>query len=155
MNYKKPLFLVCTLLIFTGCMNNDNNLSLEPDGDRSLELTKLSSGGEFHQQAANQAKGIISNYEEITGVRAVNYEDELLIAVDVDHLDRFVLDDIENEVKKNVKQNFAQMQITVSTDQKIYIELEDLEQALQANNISKDNFKKRFDKIKKLSKEET
>jgi|SRR5690625_2160708 len=158
MKTKKLLFIfIGILLITTACMNNkkDNTLSLEPTGNQSLPLSKLSSKGITDQQPADQAKQFLSNYEEITRVRAVNHDNDLLIAIEVDHLDRFQLDDIEREVRKKIKSNFSNLNITISSDKKILLELRDLETVITEKKISEDDIKKRITEIKKLSKEQT
>lgn len=143
--------------MLVGCMNNNEKFSLEPtnNGNDQLELSKLASNSNIDQQPANDAKQIVSQYDEVSHVRAVNYDNNLLIALDVDHLKRFDLDDIEKKVQNEIKRNFSTMKITLSTDQKILIELRKLEKAIQANDISEEQVKKRLDKLKKLSNEET
>lgn len=155
MNVKQIIFIIGIVLLFTGCMKNDRGLSLGPNGNESPELVKLSARGDMDQQPSNQAKQIISNYEEVTGVRAVNHDNQLVVAVEIDHGDRFRLDDIERELKKEIKRNFSKMTVTLSTDQKLLLELRNLENDIQANNISKNAIKKRLHELKKLSEEET
>src|SRR5699024_8006603 len=92
------------------------------------ELTKLSVRGVTDQQPSDQAKEFLSHFEEISGVRAVNHDGEIVIAVDVHHHDRFSLDNIEEALRKDVRQNFSNMKVTLSTDQKIFIELKQLEE---------------------------
>lgn len=155
MNINKTLFIIGTLLMFTACMNNEGNLTFEPNQNEDLELVKLSADGVVDQQPANQAKEILSNYEEISRVRAVNHDSNLLIAVEIDHNERFNLDNIEREVRKKIKQNFSKMKVTVSTDQKLLLELRHLENAIAENRISEQALEKQMDKLIKLSKEET
>lgn len=155
MNVKKMIFIALVLIIFSGCLNKDKNLTLEPKGNQPMGLVKLASDEKIDQQPSNNAKELLSNYEEISGVRAVNHNNQLVVAVDVDHDDRFNLDNIERDVSKKIKRDFSNMKVTISTDQKILLELEDLENALQKNNISEKELKKRLQEIKKLSKEQT
>lgn len=155
MYLQRVLYIFFCLLMLTACMNNQNENSLEPSGNRDLELVKLSSHGTTDQQPSNQAKEIISNYEEVSGVRAVNYDNELLIAVEVEHHERFALDKIESDLRKKIKQNFSEMKVTLSTDQKIFIELRQLEEDFLANDISEKQLQKRIKKLINLSKEKT
>lgn len=150
---KKWFIGVCLTLMLIGCANND--ALRQSDGDDSLELTKLSVRGVTDQQPSDQAKEFLSHYEEVAGVRAVNHEGQLLIAVDVKHHDRFSLDTIEKDLRKDVRENFSNMKITLSTDKKIFIELKQLEEDMLAQNVTEDDIKNRLKKIKKLSKEET
>lgn len=143
----------CILLLFTGCMQKDSNV--EPTGNRTLELTKLSTKGITDQQPADQAKEFLSHYEEVSGVRAVNHKGQLLVAVEINHHDRFFLDNLERELRKDVKKNFQEMKVTLSTDQKIFIELDQLETDMTNKDISQKEIKKRMNDLKKLSKEQT
>lgn len=150
---KKLFILCCLFLLLIGCTNNDPTYQSTKKDD--LELTKLKSDVPVDQNPANQAKEYLSHFEEVSAVRAVNYENDLVIAVDINHHDRFQLDHLEKELTKDVKKNFSNMEITFSTDRKILIELKRLEEDIQNRNVSEDGIKKRLQKIKKLSREET
>lgn len=157
MNLKKTIivFIMGCLLLLAACMNQKGNYSLEPPKDQPLELTKLSSGGKHEQQAANQAKEILSNYGEVSEVRAVNHNNHLLVAVDVPQHERFQLDKIENTLRDKINKNFSEINVTLSTDQKLLIELEQLEKDIQEDKVSKEDVKKRLKKLKELSQENT
>src|SRR5690625_2223606 len=88
------VFLIC-LLVSIGCTNKDREQVLEPTGNQPIELIKLKSNSVADQNASNQAKEIVSKYEEVAGVRAINYDNQLIVAIDVDHFDRFHLTTIE------------------------------------------------------------
>lgn len=150
----KKLLIVCsiTLLLF-GCTNKDP--TWESQSNDSLELTKLSAKGVTDQQPADQAKQMLSHYEEVAGVRAVNHDGELVVAVDVHHHERFSLDNIEKALRKDIRKNFSNMNVTLSTDQKILIELKQLEEDMLEKKVTKQDIKERLTKLKKLSKEET
>lgn len=158
---KIDLRMISTLLIvsiftLTGCMNNNDEQSLQRTGDnQNLELIKLQSAGINDQQAANQAKQIISEYEEVTHVRAVNAGEHLLIAIDVEHFERFELDEIERDLQEKVKKNFSNMKVTLSTDQKILLELEKLENQIETQRIDHDKLEKKVKELVSLSKEQT
>lgn len=155
MYVKKIFFLLLALLLFSGCAENDRNETLTPTGDQPLELTKLSTNKMINQQPSNDAKDFISQYEEVAGIFAVNDDKQLMIAIDVDHQDRFDLTDIEKALKKKAEDNFSDMTITLSTDQKLWIEIEQLEHKLQSNKISKKELSKQISDLKSLLKEET
>lgn len=150
---KKLIMLSCLFLFLFGCTNNDP--TYQSSKKDNLELTKLKSDVPVDQQPSNQAKEYLSHFEEVSAVRAVNHEGELVIAVDINHHDRFQLDHLEKELTKDVKKNFSNMDITFSTDRKILLELKKLEEDIQANRISQDDIKERLKAIKKLSNEET
>jgi len=157
MNIKKKLVLIyLSVLVLSACMNNTNNQSLQPTGDnRDLELIKLSAVGVNDQQASNQAKEYLSHYEEMTAIRAVNAGGHLLIAIDVEHFERFDLDNIERDLRKDLKDNFSNMKVTLSTDQKILLELERLETEIENQTINSEELKKEVQELVSLSKEQT
>lgn len=158
MYLKKVFLLFLGVFILTACSNNNANPDqiLEPTGNRDLELVKLKSNDNIDQNPSNRAKELISEeYDEVSAVRAVNHKDDILIAIDVDHHERFDLDDIEKKIEKQVRNQFSDLKVTLSTDQKILIELEKIEADIMNNNISNDQLKKKITKLKSLSKEQT
>ncbi len=158
MYLKRLLFLLLGLFILSACTNNNASQDqiLKPTGNRDLELVKLQSKGIVDQNPSNRAKELITEeYEEVSAVRAVNHKDDLLIAIDVDHHERFDLDDIEKNIQKQVRDQYSDLKVTLSTDQKILIELKKLEADIMNNNISNDQLKKKITELKRLSKEET
>lgn len=156
MNLKRIIITFLTVIVLTACMNNDGEQSLQPTNEnQDLELLKLSSTGMNDQQASNQAKEILSEHEEITAVRAVNAGEHLLIAIEVEHFERFDLDNIERDLRKKVKRNFRDMKVTLSTDEKILLELKKLENEIENRSINHEELKKRVKKLVKLSKEQT
>lgn len=151
---KRTIIVACSIaLLLVGCMNKDATWQPEPKDD--LELTKLSVRGVTDQQPADQAKEFLSHYEEVAGVRAVNHDGILVVAVDLNHHDRFFLENVEKGLHRDIRENFSDMEITLSTDYKIFIELKRLEEDILNNNVKKDEIKKRLDEIIKLSKEQT
>lgn len=156
MNLKRIIITFLTVIVLTACMNNGDEQSLQPTNEnQDLELLKLSSTGMNDQQASNQAKEILSEHEEITAVRAVNAGEHLLIAIEVEHFERFDLDNIERDLRKKVKRNFRDMKVTLSTDEKILLELKKLENEIENRSINHEELKKRVKKLVKLSKEQT
>lgn len=151
--FVRILSLISFIFILVGCMQSET--SYDRAEDNSLELTKLSTKGLTDQQPADQAKHFLSQFEEVSSVRAVNNDGQLLIAVELNHHDRFATDRLEKELTKEVKKQYNDMQITLSTDQKVLLELRKLEEAITNNNISKEDIKKELHRIKKLSKEQT
>lgn len=153
--YQKTILItILSLLFITGCTNNSSN-TLTPTEQPNLELTKLSTNNKADQNAANEAKEIISHFEEVSGVRAINHNKQLLIAIEVNHIDRFNLKDIEKELQKKANSSFENMEVTLSTDKKLFIELKKLEIKLTNDSISEKELSEEINKLKALMKEET
>ncbi|QNG59932.1 YhcN/YlaJ family sporulation lipoprotein [Bacillus sp. PAMC26568] len=144
------LIIVAAIGIGSGCNGNQNQLGSD-NNDMNIEYVHTSKP--IDQSVANQSKEKVIKEEEISGVKAVNTDKELLLAVKVDQFDRFRLKDIKKKVKADLEKVYPEYEIFVSTDQKIYLELEQLEQKLQKDHTQKKSLKKSFDKIKSLMKE--
>jgi hypothetical protein len=144
------LFIMVIIGLGSGCAGNQNQFTNNND---DAKIVKVSTKKSIDQSVANQAKEIVIKEKEISGVKAVNTDHELLLAVKVDQFDRFRLKSIEKKVKSDLEKAFPDHKIIISTDSKMYLELEQLEQKLQKDKTEKKTLKKEFDKIKSLMKE--
>ncbi|WP_191561636.1 YhcN/YlaJ family sporulation lipoprotein [Metabacillus idriensis] len=144
------LFLIAVIGLGSGCAGNQNQFATNND---DANIVKVHTSKPIDQTVANQSKEKVIKEEEISGVKAVNTDKELLLAVKVDQFNRFRLKDIKKKVKADLEKIYPEYEIFVSTDQKIYLELEQLEQKLQKDHTQKKSLKKSFDKIKSLMKE--
>ncbi|WP_087973107.1 hypothetical protein [Oceanobacillus rekensis] len=145
-------YLILALLL-TACGNEPMEQGQENSG--SPDVTKISNDKLISQQPSNEAKDILDNYEEITAIKAVNTKDSLFIAIEVEHHERFTMSQLEKKHKKEMKEHFKDMKIEFSTDKKIVLELEKLEQKINHNDISKKEMEKKFKQIVNLAKEQT
>ncbi len=107
------------------------------------------------QSIANQAKEKMITKDEITDVMAVNTDKELLVAIKVENFNRFRLKSIEKTVKSDLEKMYPNHKVVVSTDKKMFWELEKIEQRLQKNNTNKKRLKKDLQKLESLIKEQT
>ncbi|WHZ59475.1 YhcN/YlaJ family sporulation lipoprotein [Metabacillus hrfriensis] len=152
----KTIKLIIFLIILTaiglssGC-NGNLNQQVSENNDMNIEYVHTS--GPIDQTVANQSKEKVVKKEEISSVKAVNTDKELLLAVKVHQFDRFRLKSIKKKLKLDIEKMHPEYKIFVSTDQKIYLELEQLEQKLQKDHTQMKSLKKDFDKIKSLMKE--
>ncbi|MCM3413194.1 YhcN/YlaJ family sporulation lipoprotein [Metabacillus litoralis] len=144
------LLLLITIGLSSGCIGNQNQFANNND---DANVVKVHTRKPIDQSIANQAKEKVIKEEEISGVKAVNTDKELLLAVKVDQFDRFRLKNIEKKVKSDLEKAYPNYKILVSTDSKMYLELEQLEEKLQKDKIKMKSLKKDFDKIKSLMKE--
>jgi Sporulation lipoprotein YhcN/YlaJ (Spore_YhcN_YlaJ) len=145
--------LVGTVIILaSGCTGNQNQLG---DDNEDLSISQVHTSKPISQSIANQAKEKVIIEEEISDVKAVNTDKELLVAIKVGQFDRFRLKKIEKEVKSDLEKMYPDHKVFVSTDQKMFLELEQLEQKLQKDNTNMKKLEKDFNKIKSLMKEQT
>lgn len=129
--------------------------TLESPHNNDVEFTKLTTKKDVDQQASNQAKDFIRRYEEVTSIKAVNTSKHLVVGFEVEHMERFNLEDIRKKIQKKLKKEFSSLKVVVSTDQKIILELDKLEQNIQSGKVSKKQLNKKAKKIIDLSKEQT
>ncbi|MDE3839184.1 hypothetical protein C0966_07395 [Bacillus methanolicus] len=147
------LILVLTVIgLSSGCNENQNQLG---DNNNDLSISQVHTSKPINQSVANQAKEKVIKKKEISDVKAVNTDKELFVAIKVENFDRFRLKKIEKKVKSDVEKMFPDHKVFVSTDSKMYLELDQLEQKLQKDNLNMKNLKKDFNKIKSLMKEQT
>jgi regulator of replication initiation timing len=144
------LLLLTAIGLISGC-NGTLDQQVSENDDMNIEYVHTSRP--IDQTVANQSKEKAAKEEEISSVKAVNTDKELLLAVKVHQFDRFRLKSIKKKLKSDLEKMHPEYEIFVSTDQKIYLELEQLEQKLQKDHTQMKSLKKDFDKIKSLMKE--
>ncbi|MCM3126085.1 MULTISPECIES: YhcN/YlaJ family sporulation lipoprotein [unclassified Mesobacillus] len=151
---KVKIFLsfLVVIGIGTGCHNNQNQLD---ENHKDLNISQVHTNKPIDQSIANNAKEKIIIKEEISDVKAVNTDKELFTAIKVDNFNRFRLKKIEKEVKSVIEKMYPNLKVIVSSDKKMFWELEKLEQKLQKDNANMKDLKKDFNNIKKLMKEQT
>jgi Sporulation lipoprotein YhcN/YlaJ (Spore_YhcN_YlaJ) len=146
------LLLLTVIGLGSGCNENQNQLG---DNNKDLSTSQVHTSKPINQSVANQAKEKVITEKEISDVKAVNTDKELLVAIKVNQFARFRLKRAEKKVKSDLEKAYPNHKILVSTDSKMYLELDQLEQKLQKDNTNMKNLKKDFNKIKSLMKEET
>lgn len=149
----KILLLLLTIIgIGSGCNENQNQMGYN---NKDLSISQVHTSKPFDQSIANQAKEKMITKDEITDVRAVNTDKELLVAIKVENFNRFRLKTIEKTVKSDLEKIYPNHKVVVSSDKKMFWELEKIEQRLQKNNTNKKSLKKDLKKLKSLIKEKT
>lgn len=146
------LLLLTIIGLGSGCNGNQNELG---DNNKDLSNSQVHTSEPVNQSVANQAKEKVIRKEEISGVKAVNTDKELVLAIKVDNFNRFQLKKIEKNIKTDLEKMYPDYKVIVSADSKIYLEVEKLEQKLQKDKVQMETLKKELDKIKSLMKEQT
>jgi hypothetical protein len=150
----KVKILISILIIIgfgSGCNGNQNQLGNNND----LSISQVHTSKPIDQSVANHAKEKIITKEEISDVKALNTDKELLVAIKVENFNRFRLKNIEKSVKSDIEKIYPDYKVLVSSDKKMFWELEKIEQRLQQNNTNRKNLKKDLNKLKSLMKEQT
>ena len=152
MHLYKKIMILSFFFLLIGCgVNNDTT----EQNDHPIELTNISTKQPVDQTPSNQAKQALSQYDGITSIKAVNTKDKLLVAVEIEHQRRFQLEKTEKKLTKKMKDQFSNMKVEFSTDQKINLELEKLEKELKSGSMSKKELTKQMNHLIKLTKEKT
>lgn len=153
--YKQSLTIITllSLTIILGCTKQDP--TYEPTKQETTDYTSLTNKGQAHQSEADEAKQLLSRYDEVSEVHAINNDKTLIVAIKIEQGDRFSLDHLEKEFQEKLQHSFPHLKTAVSTDQKILFELNELENKLANDNLSNKTLNKHMKKIKKLMKEET
>ena len=141
--------IIYFLIVFSliGCQANNHALK-EPS------FTKISTTN-HDQHLSNQIKEYLASDKDVTMINAVNAGNDVIVTIDIPHMKRFRLATIRKKLEKDIKKEFNLDKVEVSTDQKIIIELDKLENRIERGEMTEDEIKKEVNRIIKLSKEET
>ena len=152
MTFFQKFFLFFSLaIVCAGCGTDETK-----ESQSSLDINPLSAKSAlFDQSPSNMAKESLMEYEEITGIKAVNSDKEMIIAVQIKHMKRFFMAKHRKAWQKEMEKQFPGWKVELSTDRKIYLELDKLEEKINNDTLSKDELKKEMKHIIKLSKEQT
>lgn len=118
-------------------------------------ITQTSNERTIDQNLSNEAVEKVLKKEEITKANAVNTEKLLLLAFEVEQLERFNLKEIEKKIKSELKKDFKKVKVEVTHDAKIMMEIEKLQDKVENENITPKEWKKEIEKVQKLMKEKT
>jgi hypothetical protein len=133
------------LCLLAGCQNLT--------GAQDVRPMHLSENTVIIQDQADVAKEIVLSMEEVVEIKGVSdKEDHIYLAIRVKHFDRFRLHEIRKTGFDKVKKRYPDATVFLSTDQKIYMELEKLEKELKNRSISEERFKKRLKKLEETMK---
>ncbi|MFF2458245.1 YhcN/YlaJ family sporulation lipoprotein [Peribacillus simplex] len=153
LNRSTPFFSILIVLLMTGCSANSSQTDINKD--RGLNISKVHTSNPIDQTVANQAKDKLVNQDEVADAKAVNSNKELLVAIKVENFDRLRLKKIKKKSQTELEDMFPDYKILVSTDQKLFIELEHLEQKLEKDHTKLDSLNRDFKRIKSLLNEKT
>ncbi|MBC6975234.1 YhcN/YlaJ family sporulation lipoprotein [Bacillus sp. Xin] len=108
------------------------------------QLTKVSMEESFNQSISHDAKKRVLAMEEILEARAANSNTDLYVAVKPEHHERFQLKPLKSKIKKKLKKENPTFNVYVSTDQKIFILLDKLENKIKKKEADKEYIKKKL-----------
>ncbi|CQR47857.1 Sporulation lipoprotein YhcN/YlaJ (Spore_YhcN_YlaJ) [Paraliobacillus sp. PM-2] len=130
------IFLLLLPLIF-GC--NQNN---DPTNE-TKNIEQINNQATTHSEVTDY---IFKHFDSVSDIRTVVYKQELIVAIKATTFQQINEQTIEKKVKKKLEKQFKFKKINVSSDQKIFIEINKLDH-------STNNLKAKFNHIKKLLKD--
>lgn len=156
---KNIVWLFMTALFFlivNGCSGNKDG----EEARLSLMNTTQPAPIELNFQekdksVAYQVREDVNKVDEIYDAAVIEGKKEIIVAYKVKHLQRFNMKKIEKKLQAQLKQKYPKKKFIVSSDYKIFLEAIRLKEAMEKENISTDEAKKRFKKIINLEKEMT
>lgn len=135
---KKFLILIAFVLLI-GCNEVEKESEVKP--------LQLGMNAIVDQSEADHAKKLVLAMDEVVAVKGVKVNDDFYIAPQVKHFARLKLDKIRKESFNKIKKEYPDANIHVSTDKKIFMELEKIENKLREKKISKENLEKKLKKL--------
>lgn len=146
------IFVSFSLFPFlSGCNQEDANPPLiNKQSDMNMQQVK-NEGGLIDQANLQEINNkILSTFDSVEYVVSLKNHEDMLIAIKATTFQQFNEQKIEQEVKKEIEKIKPKLNILVSSDEKIFIEINKLLTDLQDGQLSIEDFDQRFKKIKKL-----
>src|SRR5699024_12030957 len=106
------------------------NTQKEPN-TKTLKNQQITTQNTINKTITNMIKDQIKKHDEITAIKAVNTPKTAVIAVEIDHLKRFKLADHRKTYKKEIEKAYPNLNVALSTDQKLIKEIDALEKKVK------------------------
>lgn len=149
----QKLLLLLILCLLVACNTNTKEESQKDQSN--TEPSQISNPSLPDQSPAKQAIKTVKKYDEIKNVHAINTKNKLLVALEVNQMDRLKLADLRKKTSAKLKKQFPDLKTELSTDKKLIIEIGKLENKIKQNNITNQTLKKEVTHLIKLMKEKT
>jgi hypothetical protein len=149
--YRLIVILVIFGAAISGCMdgNDEKQSQTSPNIQQTGMKTEVAD-----QSPAGKAKKQLKQMEDIENAKAVNTEKSLIIAVKVTGFDRFRLQELHKKIESDMNKMFPGTRITITSDKKVYMKLEDLEKQIQKGQLDKKTLNKKLKDLKNVMKVE-
>ncbi|MBE4909433.1 hypothetical protein IMZ08_15380 [Bacillus luteolus] len=145
MDKKWVVIIIILVSSLTACSQ------YEPKNIEGIDASKL----DVIQIPSEQAEAKVKGMDEVTEVIAVNMDKKLLLAFRVKQFEKFRLNQIEKKVEEELKKDFKEYDMTVSSDLKIYLETTKIKNDVYLKKIDESKVEKEMERVIKLSEEQT
>ncbi|MDV6376901.1 YhcN/YlaJ family sporulation lipoprotein [Sporosarcina sp. GW1-11] len=129
---KKLLYLLLVSLLLTGCSEKGTYIENTTTHD-TVPLEKA-----------------LDSNEHVKLAVALLHEEDLIVGIRVNTFSRFQKKKIANRIKKELKKEYPDLEVTVSADSKVLLETDQL-----IKKGDSKNYQKKIDEIKSIAKEQT
>lgn len=144
------LHIVIILMMATGCNMANNNKE-----ENNLTIKNVSNQDMNHVNMTSEIEKLLMKEKEVSDVKVFDTDNEIFIAAEIKQMDRFRIKEIEKKLNKILNDKYSNHNVTLSTDKKMFLELEKLEQKSRNTNMSNKELEKEIKRIKSLSEELT
>ncbi|KYG33169.1 YhcN/YlaJ family sporulation lipoprotein [Alkalihalobacillus trypoxylicola] len=141
---KKFMLFIMLISCLLGACNQDTA--------KSSQASLTSESSYKDQNKINDVKAELKKMEEVIDVQAIVYDQKIYADPKVKQFSRFRLKEIRKNGFEKLKKTFPDSEIHVSTDKKVYMELEKLEQQLKNGKIKNEDLEKKLQKIEEMMK---
>lgn len=148
MKHIKILLSLIVMMSLAGC--TDQNAK---ESDPKPSVTNVHSKTVVSQSPSVTAREEIKKRKDVSNVKAVNTEKELLVALEIEQFDRLHIKKTVKEVKSKLKKTFPNHKVEVTADSKIFLEIDKLQSKIEKNKLDTKTLKKEHKDLKKLMNE--
>lgn len=144
---KYGLILICSLMIvfLIACQNN------QVDRSPNRENLQIQNIRHLDQDDHQINQSVQDQFDEITDLTSVTYNHEIIMAIQVNSLAQFNEQQIAIDIEDYLGKMHPEIKATVSSDYKIFLEINRLKQKITTENLTSKDFKQQFGKIIKLT----
>lgn len=151
MKLLRTIVVLVLIFLMIGCSDEPHESRSQNDGNISI----LKTGTNFGQETSGKVEELLINEHNLKNVIVVNDDRLMVVAIEPRHMDRLKLKDLRKTLKNTVESSFSSYEVELSTDKKIFLELEKLKEQILNQSILNDDLSKELERIRKLSKEQT
>jgi hypothetical protein len=113
-------FFICTVVILAGCGQQSGS----KEGQSAEADSQCSPAPVRHFDSENKAESLARQVNGVDKAVAVKIDDELDVALQVSNFNRLRLKQLRKEVFQKLNEAYPQAKVHVTTDSKLYNELE-------------------------------
>ncbi|GGM20041.1 hypothetical protein GCM10011351_02340 [Paraliobacillus quinghaiensis] len=145
---RQIMGVLLIILILTGCQQEAKPPLVSNPLDDNLQQVKQPIRD--NHLISNEINGqVIEDFDSVADVISMKHKQEVIVAIKATTFQQINEQKIEKKVKKRLENYNPDLKFFVSSDQKIFIEINQLQEEAK-NDITNQKLEKRFKKIKKL-----